>query len=110
LSLRRAGRFKPTDLSRLPNGDLLLLERSFTRLLGPAARISRIPRGALEAGGEVVPQQLAILSLPLSVDNSEGLATVPAPGGGQWIYVLSDDNFNHMLQRTLLLKFLWPDG
>jgi hypothetical protein len=44
--------------------------------------------------------------MPRSVDNFEGVAARAAPGGGMLIYILSDDNTN-LLQRTLLLQFLW---
>jgi hypothetical protein len=44
----------------------------------------------------------------LSVDNFEGIATRPAPAGGRYIYLMSDNNQNPQ-QRTLLLQFYAPD-
>jgi hypothetical protein len=107
LFLRAAGLLKPTDLAVLPTGDVLLLERSFTLLAGPGARISFIPAGAIKPGARLEPELLAEFSLPLTVDNFEGLAVLKAPRGGWHLYMISDDNFNP-LQRTLLLQFHWP--
>ena len=49
---------------------------------------------------------LAVLRLPLSVDNFECIAVRPVPGG-RYIYLLSDNNQNPQ-QRTLLLAILRP--
>lgn len=106
LSLRKAGLLKPTDLAVLPTGDVLLLERSYTPLAGPGARISFIPAGAIKPKARLEPKLLAEFSLPLTVDNFEGLAIAMAPRGGWHLYLVSDDNFNP-LQRTLLLQFHW---
>ncbi len=99
LSLRAEGLFKPTGLSTLANGDVLLLERRFTLIGGVAARISRLRRQDIRPAARLGAQELARLEPPLTVDNFEGIAAV-ADG----IYILSDDNFNP-LQNTLLLKF-----
>ena len=40
--INRNGSFKPTDLSALPSGDIILLERSYSPIKGAAARISLI--------------------------------------------------------------------
>jgi hypothetical protein len=96
--------FKPTDLAALPNGDVLLLQRRYTVLGGPGARLSHIPAERITPGGRLMDVELARLVPPMSVDNFEGLAVHPDPKGGWWIYMLSDDNFNP-LQRTLLLQF-----
>ena len=98
------GSFRPTDLAALPNGDVLLLQRRFSLAGGMGARLSHIPAARIKAGGRLIGQELARLVPPLSVDNFEGLAVHPDPGGGWLIYLLSDDNFNP-LQRTLLLQF-----
>jgi hypothetical protein len=39
------------------------------------------------------------------IDNMEGLAVHHGPGGVSVVSLISDDNFNHLLQRTLLLQF-----
>ena len=46
------------------------------------------------------------MALPLTVDNFEGLASVPSPNGSTRFYLMSDDN-GSSAQRTLLLAFDW---
>jgi hypothetical protein len=46
------------------------------------------------------------LAPPLTVDNFEGLASVPSPDGRIRFYLMSDDN-GSSAQRTLLLAFDW---
>ena len=106
LELNKKGIFKPTDLSMLPNGDLLLLERSFTPIKGPAARISLIKKNTIIPGKKLNPLELAIIKPPLIVDNFEGIAVIDVPTGGHLIFIISDDNFKSV-QRTLLMQFYW---
>ncbi len=108
LELNKTGIFKPTDLSNLANGDLLLLERSFTPIMGPAARISLIEKEKIIPGQTLIPTELATIRPPLMVDNFEGIAVVGTPSEGYFIFVISDDNFKPV-QRTLLMQFYW-DG
>lgn len=98
--------FAATDAAGLPNGDLLVLERSFSLLTGARARIVHIPATALVAGSVVNGALLARLAAPLTVDNYEALAVVPGNNGSVKIFVGSDDNFQ-TFQRTLLLAFRW---
>ena len=56
-----------------------------------------------DAGGEIARMEMA---RPLTVDNYEGLAVIPAKDGSVRFYLLSDDNFQSS-QRTLLLAFDW---
>jgi hypothetical protein len=106
LVYRTSGQFKPTDLAALPGGGVMVLERRYTPLGGPAARLQII--AGITPGLPLAGREIAIMTLPLTVDNMEGLAVVPN-SGGLAVYLLSDDNFNP-LQRTLLLKFelVWP--
>ncbi|MDP6707209.1 MAG: esterase-like activity of phytase family protein [Alphaproteobacteria bacterium] len=96
--------FKPTDIARLPNGDLLVLERRYSLLGGAGARLRRLAKADIKAGARLKGQEIARLEWPLTVDNFEGLAVAPAPGGGTLVYLLSDNNFSP-LQDTLLLQF-----
>ena len=99
--------FKPTDAAVLPDGDVLVLSRSFSLLGGVKARVERIPASAIAAGAVLQGEPVARFAHPLTVDNFEGLAVVGGPGGGDGgtlVYILSDDNFN-FFQRTLLLLF-----
>ncbi len=98
--------FRPTALARLPSGDLLLLERYFTKAKGPAVRISFIAAASLQPGARLQPALLAEWRLPMTVDNFECLAVEPDAEGGLYLFILSDDNQNP-LQRTLLMQFHW---
>lgn len=95
--------FKPTDAAALENGDVIVLERFYLPLIGPKARLQRIPAAALEAG-DLQPELLAEWAAPYSVDNMEALDVRRLPDGSLWLYVMSDDNRNS-LQRTLLMLF-----
>ena len=104
LSYPSSGEYKPTGATLLPGGDVILLERRFSLLGGLAARLSVLDQAAIRPGASLVPQPIAELVLPLTVDNMEGVATRRGPAGETLIYLISDDNF-HALQRTLLLMF-----
>jgi hypothetical protein len=106
ITIRRSDGFRPTALARLPSGDLLLLERYFTQSQGPGARILLLPAAQLVPGARLEPTLLAQWRLPMTVDNFECIAVEPAPAGGVYLFLLSDDNQNP-LQRTLLLQFHW---
>jgi len=84
---------------RLPQGRTAWLLRAFN----PVTR-SVIDLRITDQDGRVVDQQT--LRRPLTVDNFEGLAAVPAKDGAIRFYLISDDNFSSS-QRTLLLAFDW---
>lgn len=104
LSVRRGEGFQATGLARLPDGNLLLLERFFTPEAGPAARLSVIRAASIKPDADIRPQEIARIRAPLTIDNFEGVAVAPAADGGTLVFLLSDDNFNPA-QRTLLLVF-----
>jgi hypothetical protein len=106
LTLAPTGAFRPTDLTVLPNGDVLLLERSVSLFGGFAARLSVIPAATIAPGARLAGEELAIVRSPLPVDNFEAVAARGAPDGSVLIYILSDNNFNEA-ERTLLLQFRW---
>ena len=105
LRIERSDGFEPTDLAAAGEGQLALLERRYTEQDGPAARISLLPSGPSE--GPQAAYTLAVLRLPLSVDNFECIAVRPVPDG-RYIYLMSDNNQNPQ-QRTLLLQFYAPE-
>jgi hypothetical protein len=106
LTLAPTGAFRPTDLTLLPNGDLLLLERSVSLFGGFAARLSVIQAAMIAPGARLSGEDLAIVKSPLPADNFEAAAARSAPDGSVLIYVLSDNNFSDA-ERTLLLQFRW---
>lgn len=109
LRWRSTSDFNPTSLAQFPAGtaypgDVLVLERRYTLLEGPGARISRLARGAIRAGARLVGEELAVIRPPLAIDNFEGISIARGPRGETLVFLLSDDNFS-MWQRTLLLMF-----
>jgi hypothetical protein len=104
LSYRRHGGFRPTGAARLPDGDLLVIERSFNIIDGVAARLRHIAARTIVPGARLDGTAIAVLRPPLTVDNLEGVAARRGAAGETLIYLVSDDNFNPF-QRTLLLLF-----
>ncbi len=109
---RAAGDFKPTGMAQVPAdtaraGDVLVLERRFTLLDGPGARITLLRRQAFRPGAALDGEELAILRQPSTIDNFDGIAIARGARGEALVYLLSDDNFSFW-QRTLLLMFELP--
>lgn len=101
---RRGDHYRPVDAKVLPNGDLLVLERSFSLLGGFATRLVRVPASEIRPGGLLEGRDVAEIGTPLASDNFEGLAVEPAANGSVFVFLISDDN-RVALQRTLLLQF-----
>lgn len=101
---RLARGFSLTGLDALPDGGVVALERFFAPIIGARARITRISAEALEAGGLIEAEELALLAPPMPLDNFEGIAAIRAGEGGVRIYIISDDNLSSR-QRTLLYAF-----
>jgi hypothetical protein len=106
--------FRPTAAARLPDGDLLVVERRYPPL---AARLVRLERAALDGQGPFAPREIARLEPPLTLDNIEGVEVRQDEHGRTLVYLLSDDNNcaktrgapRRSLQRTLLLLFVLVD-
>ncbi|MCH9809040.1 MAG: esterase-like activity of phytase family protein [Alphaproteobacteria bacterium] len=99
------GGYDITGVATLPGGDLLLLERRFNWLEGIKMRLRRIPIKALKAGASLKGEILLSATMAQDIDNMEGLAVHRDERGRTIISILSDDNFNRFLQRTILLQF-----
>lgn len=97
---------EPTAMDLITDGAgeqrLLVLHRRFSPFTGVSAVLSeaRITNPVAQV---VVGQEVARLAPPYTVDNMEGIAT-RTEAGRQYVYLVSDDNFNR-LQRTILMKF-----
>jgi hypothetical protein len=102
--------FRPTGAARLPNGDMLVLERRFPPM---GARLVRLSAASLDGDGLLEPREVARLEAPLTMDNFEGVEARTDDSGRTLVYLLSDDNScakaggsgGPGLQRTLLLLF-----
>ncbi|MEQ1653606.1 MAG: esterase-like activity of phytase family protein [Hyphomicrobium sp.] len=103
--LTNIGDFDITDIASLDDGTLFVLERRFRWLEGIKMRIRRIAAGELRPGATADGEILIEANLEYEIDNMEGMAAHRGPGGDTILTLISDDNFNHFLQRTLLLQF-----
>jgi hypothetical protein len=103
-SVKRIGDFDVSDCAVTPKGDLLVLERSFSRLRGVGMRIRRIPLAEVKPGVTIDGPALFEADMSYQIDNMEGLSVHRAADGALVLTLISDDNFS-MIQRTLLLQF-----
>ena len=106
LHLAKAGGVNPTDCAFLPDGDLLVLERSFA-FLTFTAQIRRIDADQVRPGATMEGEVIFSASGG-EIDNFEALGVRRLPNGETRLTIVSDDNFNSF-QRTLLLDFTLPD-
>ena len=104
LSYQKSDGFRPTGLSTLASGDVLLLERRYSIISGVTVRIRQLSLSSLKAGARLEGKEIALLGPQLEVDNFEGLAVREDLNAGTLLYIISDDNYSP-LQRTLLLQF-----
>ncbi len=96
--------FRPTALTLMPSGDILVLERHYTIRRGNAVRLALLRRRNIAPHRRLTPLEIARWAPPLTVENFEGASTRLGPDGETLIYLLSDDNRNP-LQRTILMLF-----
>ncbi|HPG89075.1 MAG TPA: esterase-like activity of phytase family protein [Hyphomicrobium sp.] len=107
--LTNIGDFDITDVSSLDDGTLFVLERRFRWLEGVKMRIRRIDASALQPGKTIEGETLIEVNLEYEIDNMEGLSATRGSGNEVILTLISDDNFNASLQRTLLLQFALED-
>ncbi|RXF75638.1 esterase-like activity of phytase family protein [Hansschlegelia zhihuaiae] len=106
-AVRRTDDFSPTDLVRLPDGDLVMLERRYRPPFSLSVRLKRLAAKDVAAGAPADGPVLMEASLAQRIDNFEALSAHRAPDGRTVLTLLSDDNFS-ALQRTLLMQFALP--
>ncbi len=104
-TVRRNGSFDITDGSFLPDGDLLLLERSFSMTEGVKMRLRRIPGDAIAKGAVADGPVLLEADMGYQIDNMEAMDVWKRSDGAVMISLMSDDNHS-MLQRNLYLEFV----
>jgi hypothetical protein len=103
-TVNRSDDFDVSDCTVLPPGDLLLLERRYSRAKGVAIRIRRVPLKSIDDGRLVDGKVLITADMGYQIDNMEGLGLHRDAQGRTVLTLISDDNFS-MFQRTLLLQF-----
>ena len=93
-----------TDLAFLDSGDALVLERRFSLFGGFGCRLRRIASSTIRPSASLDGEVIYESEAPHQIDNMEGLA-VHREGEETIVSLISDNNFNANLQRTLLLEF-----
>ena len=105
VTLKRHDGFAVTDLASLANGDVIFLERRFRFTEGVKMRLRRVKAAMLRPGAMFEGEVLLQADNILEIDNMEGLAIHRDARGRDILTLISDDNFNHTFQRTLLIQF-----
>lgn len=107
-TVARSGEFDITDGAFLPNGDLLLLERSFAMAEGVKMRLRRIAGDTIGKGARVDGEVLLVADMSYQIDNMEGMDVWTRADGATMVSIVSDDNHS-ILQRNLYLEFRLTD-
>ncbi|MGQ0673286.1 MAG: esterase-like activity of phytase family protein [Hyphomicrobium sp.] len=109
-SLTDIGGFNITDAAGLPDGSLIVLERRFRWTEGVKMRLRLLRATELKSGAVIGGEVLLEADLNQEIDNMEALAVHAGRNGETVLTVMSDDNFNALLQRSVLLQFILPAG
>ena len=112
LSIRNVGEYDLTDCKGLRDGSLLVLERRFrwsTWYEGVKIRLRRFSSAEVRNGITMEGEVLLDADMDYDIDNLEGLSVHRSPKGETVLTLLSDDNFNTFIQRTVLLQFVLTD-
>lgn len=104
-TVRRDGDFDITDGAFLPDGDLLLLERSFSMVSGVKMRLRRIRGDGIVKGAVADGPVLMQADMSYQIDNMEGLDVWRRDDGALMVSLISDDNHS-VLERNLYLEFI----
>jgi hypothetical protein len=107
-TVRRNGEFDITDGAFLPDGDLLLLERSFSMASGVKMRLRRIYGESITKGAVADGPVLFEADMGYQIDNMEGLDVWTRADGAEMVSLISDDNHS-ILQRNIYLEFVLHD-
>jgi hypothetical protein len=105
LALTNVGGFDITDIAGGPKGGLYVLERRFRWSEGVKMRIRRIAQKDIKRGAVLGGETMIVADLGYQIDNMEGLAVHQDKAKRTILTLISDDNFNSFLQRTMLLQF-----
>ncbi|MBO0765335.1 MAG: esterase-like activity of phytase family protein [Hyphomicrobiaceae bacterium] len=105
LQLRDIGGFNITDAAGLPDGGLLVLERYFRWSEGVKMRIRRVAARDIRPGARLTGNVVFEADQSYEIDNMEGIAVHQDARDETVVSLISDDNFNPLLQRTVFLQF-----
>jgi hypothetical protein len=105
LQLRDIDGFDITDAAGLPDGGLLVLERYFRWTAGVHMRIRRLLPNEIRPGARLPGHVVLEADSSYEIDNMEGIAVHRGGRGETVVTLMSDNNNNRLLQRTVLLQF-----
>jgi YD repeat-containing protein len=99
--------YEISDAAMSPDDrQLYLLERHyFGPIRGVVVAVRRVDASAVKPGARLNGNEIAQFTMHENIDNMEGLALRRDAHGKTLLYMISDDNYNLVLQRTLLLMF-----
>ncbi len=106
-SLKHVGQYQVSDAAISPTGHLLILERYFTFLSGVHMRIRAVPLTEIKPDAVIDGKILIEADSEFDIDNMEALAITKNTSDQIVLTLMSDNNFSYF-QRTILLRFLWP--
>jgi hypothetical protein len=109
IALTNEDEFDITDAVGLPDGGLIVLERRFRWYEGVQMRLRMIEPTMVRPSAVLSGITLLRADMRYHIDNMEGVALHRDKVGKLVLTVISDDNFNPALQRTLLMQFELPD-
>jgi hypothetical protein len=102
--------FGITDAASLSDGSVLIVERRFRWLEGLRVRLRLLAADGIAPGATATGEILLEASnANAEIDNLEALALSRDEEGETVVTLMSDDNFNRFLQRTVLLQFTLKD-
>lgn len=105
LGMTNIADFAITDAAALPDGSLIVLERKFRWLEGVRMRLRHLRAADIRPGALLEGEVLLEADMTSEIDNMEALALSRNARGQTVLTIMSDNNFNSMLQRSLLLQF-----
>lgn len=98
--------YEISDAAMRPDGNLYLLERHyFGPIRGVVAAVREIDRADIKPGARLDGHEIAEFTMRENIDNMEGLSIRRDADGHTLLYMISDDNYNHTIQRTVLMMF-----
>lgn len=101
-------KFEPKGATRLPDGDVLVLESGKLDPKERVIRLVRVPASDIRPRAHLQGRELARLNAPFGAHNFEGLGSREGVNGETLIYLLSDNDFDEGL-KTQLLMFALED-
>lgn len=103
--------FSITDAASLGDGSVLIVERRFRWMEGLRVRLRLLSAVSIKPGGAAKGEiLLAASNGNAEIDNLEAVALSRDEKGETVVTLMSDDNFNRFLQRTVLLQFTLKNG